>query len=147
MDTEGIYEVVDKDVNLLELNYYKGCIPVIDFTFDYYVSQIVKDDAYYTYHISSTIIETDRLKCTDNSVLKNIRIWQSLGLSHIYQTLAKIGNDESIPVPKCLVIQDFDEACNIAYFENHNLTVKMMHSILRIVRKLSQYHNTTCIVS
>lgn len=145
MDRERVYKTIDEDVSLIEYNYYKGCIPNIDFTTDYYLSKIRADNAYKVCHLSSILFDIGRINCSDSKILNQIRVWQCLGLSNFYQALLKIENSKEIP--NCLVIQDFDEACNIAYFENHKLTIKLMHNILRIIRKLSQHNDTTCIVS
>lgn len=145
MNKDKVYSSIENAVSLIDCNNVKGCPVAIDFAMDYYVSKIKENNAYKVCYLSSTLIEVGRIDCRDREVLNNIRVWQCLGLSNFYQTLLRIENSGKIP--NCMIIQDFDEACNISYFENHNLTIKLMHNIFRIVRKLSQYQDMTCIVS
>lgn len=144
MDMEKVYNSIENNVSLIDCKYYKSCPVAIDVAMDYYLLKMKNNNAYKVYYLSSTLIDIRRIPCKKAELLNNIRMWQCLGLSHFYQTLLRIENDNEIP--NCLIIQDFDEACNISYFENHNLTIKLMHNILRIVRKLSQYKDMTCIV-
>ncbi|KAG0688307.1 60S ribosomal protein L16B [Pichia californica] len=82
-----------------------------------------------------------------NKVYDSISINQCLSLYQYNSILNQLVNNEKRKDEfNLLVIEDLDEAYNIAAFENYITASKMITNIIRIIRKLSQQEDITCIV-
>lgn len=112
------------------------------------MDKILNDPTYKVVHLCALIYDIDRLKNYSKNplILENIVISQTVTLSQIHQVLNTIINSTDNK-PSCLVIEDLDEAFNIASFENYITANKLITKILRLIRKLSQLYNITCFVS
>lgn len=105
------------------------CVPIltlIQFGMEFYLRKITQDQSYRVKHLTSLIYDKDRLSyvCDDkmenmssSEVFDSIDVRQCLSLSQIHQLLNEIlASKEKC---NCVVLENLDEAFNIASFENY----------------------------
>lgn len=139
---------------------------------NYYITQIQENDKYKVLILTSFLYDIDRFQSVfserqaiiqsttsllsssillpigfKNKVYDSISINQCLSLYQYNSILNQLVNNEKRKDEfNLLVIEDLDEAYNIAAFENYITASKMITNIIRIIRKLSQQEDITCIV-
>lgn len=154
---------------------------------EYYIRKIQRCGQYRVAHLTSFLYDTDRIRhIVDHMPLvsptlhdrlsENVLVWQCLSLAQVHDIVNELllsfsGSSASEGSFNLVVIEDLDEAFNIASFENYILGMcgptrreqeipnmstnttshpaagKTIVSIMRTIRKLSQTYDVTFMVS
>lgn len=104
---------------------------------EYYVRKIQQSDQYKVAHMTSFLYDTDRLRyivdhmplvspTLQDRLSQNVLVWQCLSLAQMHDIVNEMllslsGASRSGGSFELVVIEDLDEAFNIASFENYIL--------------------------